>query len=311
MPPFPPEKVALSPRHPLAQIHDGKTSIDTCTQKESGRIKCGTRRWGVDGCRRTAERNRKGEAEAEVSQPSLSALSCQAGSSDVTSHANTTKQKVWKVGDRSSRCFVSSIRSQVTGDAGLRVTANSGQKTTTADGTHFPQKWQWVNRLRSSAHRFYSFPPFQKKRNGSKLFQPAAVGEGKGSNPLARWHFSQWGATEQTAQLTEMFKKRRTQGWVHFPAVLAPLLQKEAEEPGPVNPRSTSRMRLSWIHSLLQRSSCSGCNSEEWISLGEVCIGTEKKKKSGQQEQTYHYTTLETGSPLRCPPSQTFNGYST
>lgn len=52
--------------------------------------------------------------------------------SDVTSHANTTKQKVWKVGDRSSRSFVSSIRSQVTGDAGLRVTANSGQKTTRA-----------------------------------------------------------------------------------------------------------------------------------------------------------------------------------
>lgn len=77
-------------------------------------------------------RDRKGEAEVEVSQPSLSALSCQAGFSDVTSRANTTKQKVRKVGDRSSRCFVSSIRSQVTGDAGLRVTANSGQRTTSA-----------------------------------------------------------------------------------------------------------------------------------------------------------------------------------
>lgn len=30
---FPPEKVALSPRHPLAQIHDGKASIYTRTQK--------------------------------------------------------------------------------------------------------------------------------------------------------------------------------------------------------------------------------------------------------------------------------------
>lgn len=71
-----------------------------------------------------AERDRKGKAEVEVLQPLLSPLSCQAGLSDVTLHANTNELKVRKVGD-GSRCFVSSIRSQVMGDTGLFVTDNS------------------------------------------------------------------------------------------------------------------------------------------------------------------------------------------
>lgn len=67
------------------------------------------------------ERDRKGKAEVEVLQPLLSPLSCQAGLSDVTLHANTNELTV---GD-GSRCFVPSIRSQVAGDTGLCATGNS------------------------------------------------------------------------------------------------------------------------------------------------------------------------------------------
>lgn len=81
--PFPPEKVTLSPRHPLAQIHDDKQIFIHTHEKKWNWIwiKCGRRRVGVE---KMAERDRKGKAEVEVLQSLLSPLSCQAVRCDIT-----------------------------------------------------------------------------------------------------------------------------------------------------------------------------------------------------------------------------------
>lgn len=114
-PSFPPEKVAPSPRHPLAQIHDGKQVFLTHMEKKRDRNKKHIRnrktRWWQCESERDREHNERGSrgVTAFIECCGLVYSGCWARQSDVTSHTARPQidGRVRKVSDNSRDYFCS------------------------------------------------------------------------------------------------------------------------------------------------------------------------------------------------------------
>lgn len=136
---------------------------------------------------------------------------------------------------------------------------------------------------------FFNFSHLKKKtiglncfRQTFKLLQQNRGKQRQSFSPLAHWHFQSMRSNWANSSIpTEMFKKRRVQGWVDFPVVsfIPAQLQKEVEEKKKLSQPTFNFKNVTELNQLPSsenNSSWTVHNSEEWIMLGEVCNGTKK-----------------------------------